>query len=155
MAAKRLARAAAILCGIPLALACVAVAEIPHPPVLLLTSQDNGMAPEDTFSCSGTIHGFLTLRQPQVGSHLLEAIWTGPSGRVIEHSRDELTYPAPGGRTAAVRLEFIKEGKRIWNPVSVQDPGDEDRALYDGSWRVEVRWDHQTLARSTFEVRCL
>lgn len=143
------------LCLGILALAGIARAEIPHPPVLLLTSMENGMEPQDAFSCSGTIHAYLTLRQAEIGSHVLEGIWVGPDGRVVQHSRDELNFPPPGYRTVSVWLAFTKEGRRLWNPVSVQDPGDEDRALYDGSWKIEVRWDDRTLARSVFKVQCL
>jgi len=138
-----------------LLLAGLAGAEVPQPQVLVLTAQENGTESQDTFSCSGTIYGYLTLPQAEIGHHILEGIWTGPQGRTIQHSRDEINYPPPGHRTAAVWLQFTKEGRRLWNPVSVQDPGDEDRALYDGSWKIEVRWDDRMVARSTFQIRCL
>ena len=135
-------------------LAGLAGAEVPHPQALVLTSQENGTEPQGTFNCSGTIHGYLTFPQAEIGKHILEGIWTGPNGRVVQHSRDELNYIPPGSRTAEVWLRFTKEGGRLWNPVSVQDPGDEDRALYDGPWKMEVRWDDRTIARSTFQIHC-
>lgn len=137
-----------------LALAGLTGAEAPHPQALILTSQENGTEPQDTFPCSGTIYGYLTLPQPEIGHHTLESIWTGPQGRTVQHSRDELNLPPPGRRTAAVWLRFTKEGGRLWNPVSVQDAGDEDRAPYDGSWKMEVRWDDRTVARSVFQIHC-
>ena len=129
------------------------MAEIPHPPPLILTSQENGTEPQDTFSCSGTIYGYMTLPQAQSGKHTIEGIWVGPQGTVVQHSRDEINFPPPGRRTAAVWLRFTKEG-RIWNPLSVQNSSDQDRLLYDGPWKIEVRWDDRTFARSTFKIHC-
>jgi hypothetical protein len=138
-----------------LALAGLAQAEIPHPPALILTSQENGTEAENTFSCSGTIHGYVTLSKAAIGKHVLEGIWTGPKGTIIQHTRDELNFSPPGSRITEIWLRFTKEGGRLWNPISVQDPGDEDRALYDGSWTIEVRWDDRAFARSVFQIHCL
>jgi hypothetical protein len=137
-----------------LALAGLAQAEIPGPPPLILTSQENGTVAEDTFSCSGTIHGYVTLPKAAIGKHDLEGIWTGPKGTVIQHSHDEVNYAPPGSRIAEIWLRFTKEGW-VWNPLSVQDQGDEDRALYDGAWKLEVRWDNRPFARSVFQIHCL
>jgi len=128
-------------------------AEIPHPPPLILTSQENGTEPQDAFSCSGTIYGYVTLPQAQTGKHTIEGIWIGPQETVIQHSRAEIEYPPPGQRTAAVWLRFTKEGT-VWNPFAIQNSADRDRLLYDGPWKMEVRWDNQTFARSNFKIHC-
>jgi hypothetical protein len=138
-----------------LALAGLAQAEIPRPPALILTSHESGTEPEGTFSCSGTIHGYVIFPKASIGKHVLEGIWTGPKGTIIQHSRDELNFSPPGSRIAEIWLRFTKEGGRLWNPISVQDPGDEDRALYDGSWKIEVRWDGRTYTQSVFQIHCL
>jgi hypothetical protein len=143
-----------MLCIGNLVLAGLAVAEVPHPQVLVLTSQENGTVPEDTFSCSGTIYGYLTFPQTQIGKHVLEGIWTGPKGQVIQQSRNEVDYASPGSRTAFVWLSFSKEGRSLWNPLSIQHAGDEDWLLYDGKWEIEVRWDDHSLAHSAFQVHC-
>jgi len=129
-------------------------AEIPQPRVLLLTAQDNGMEPQDTFTCSGTIHGYLTFPQKVIGKHMLESIWTGPKGVIVQHARNEVNYPSPGRQTTDVWLRFTPEGL-LWNPLSVQDAGDADRAVYDGSWKIQVLWDGRTLTQSHFQVHCL
>jgi hypothetical protein len=129
-------------------------AGIPPSPVFLLTSQDNGTLAQTTFPCSGPIHGYVTLPQESSGKHVLEGVWVGPKGTVVRHSRDELTFSDSGSRTAEVWLRFTKEGGHLWNPVSVQAPGDEDRQLYDGPWKLEVRWDDRTIVRSDFTIQC-
>src|SRR5258708_5447897 len=92
-----------------LALSSAAHAEIPHPPPLLLTSEDNGIEAQESFTCSGIIHGYLTLPHAAIGKHTLEAIWIGPKGQVIQHSRDEINFAPPGRRTAMVWLKFSSE----------------------------------------------
>ena len=129
-------------------------AEIPQPPVLLLTAKDNGTESQSTFACSGPIHGYITLPEKAVGKHILEGIWTGPHGKVIQHSRNEVIFPASGRRTAEIWLQFTQE-HLFRNPFSVQDPGDADRALYDGTWNVVLRWDDRLIAQSAFQIRCL
>ena len=128
-------------------------AEIPRPPPLLLTSVENGTEPQDKFDCSGTIHGYVVLSQAFSGPHTLEGIWIGPHGTVVRHSRDELVFAAPGQRTAEVWLRFTKEGY-LWNPLSVQSLEDEDRAAYDGSWKVNILWDGIEVAQSRFQMHC-
>ncbi len=136
-------------------LSVAARGEIPHPPALLLTSQENGIDPEDSFSCSGIIHGYLTLPQAAIGEHVLEAIWIGPKGQVIQHSRDEINFVPPGRRTATVWLKFSSEPGGIWNPFTIQKPSDLDHVAYDGAWKIEVRWDERLFAQSAFQVHCL
>ena len=128
-------------------------AEIPQPSLLMLTSQENGTVPQDTFPCSGKIYGYLTFPHTQTGKHTLEGIWIGPKGNIVQHSQDQVDYPPPGSRTAAVWLEFTKEGT-IWNPLSIQNSADQDHLLYDGKWKIEVRWDDQEFARSNFQIHC-
>ena len=132
----------------------VARSDIPQPPILLLTAQDNGTEPQTTFSCTTPIHGYITLPKKTTGRHVLEAIWTGPQHTVVQHSRDDVTLPEAGRRSVNVWLQFTKEGI-LRNPFSVQDSGDTDRRAYDGNWVVEIMWDHQTLARSDFQIHCL
>ncbi len=129
-------------------------ADIPRPPVLLLTAQENGTQPENTFRCSGPIHGYVTLPQRVSGKHVLEGIWTGPKGNVVRHSQDEIDFPAPGSRTAVVWFRFENEQGSFFNPLSLNTAADEDGLVYNGPWKVEVRWDHQTIAQSEFKVQC-
>jgi hypothetical protein len=136
-------------------LSAVARAEIPGPPLLLLTAQDNGTDPQDAFACSGIIHGYLTFPKTVVGKHVLEAIWTGPHGKVVQHSRDEINYAPPGHRTATIWLKFSQEDGGIWNPFAIQKPTDLDHAAYDGPWTLEVRWDEKPFTQSAFQVHCL
>ncbi len=126
-------------------------AEIPKPPVLVLTSLENGTEPQDAFSCSGKIHGYLVLPTTAIGKHVLEGIWTKPDGTVASHSRSSLDFPAPGRSTAYVWFAFPE---RSLLP-GVMDPAqDQERLSYSGQWRVDVRWDDQTLRQSTFTVHC-
>ena len=120
----------------------------------LLTAQDNGTEPQDTFPCTGPIHGYVTLPSKVTGKHVLEGIWTGPKNTVVRHSRDELTFPANGSRCAEVWLRFSEKGGHLWNPLSVEASGDEEGAAYNGLWKVEVRWDDRTIARSDFTIQC-
>ena len=143
-----------VLCIGVLSQAGLARAEVPQPPILMLTSQDNGTVSQSTFPCSGPIHGYVTLPQEASGKHILEGVWIGPKGTVARHSRDELTFSDSGSRTAEVWLRFTKEGGHLWNPAAVEAPGDEDRQIYDGPWGIEVRWDGRTIARSTFTIQC-
>jgi hypothetical protein len=129
-------------------------AEIPQPPVLLLTAQENGTEPQNTFPCSGLIYGYVTLPQKARGQHILEGIWTGPKGTIVQHSRDEVRFPDLGSRAADVWLRFTDEGGHLWNPLSVSAPADENGLAYDGAWKVEVRWDERTIARSDFTIQC-
>src|ERR1700733_1608818 len=76
-----------------------ASADIPQPPLLLLTAQENGVDPQTEFGCSGPIHGYITLPAKTVGKHSLEGIWTGPKGTVVQHSQSEVNFPSPGRRT--------------------------------------------------------
>ncbi len=101
----------------------------------------------------GQFFGYVTLPQTETGKHTIEGIWTGPKGTVVQHSRDDVNYPQAGGRTAAVWLRFTKEGT-IWNPLSVQNPDDQDHLEYDGPWKIEIRWDDRTFARAQFQIHC-
>lgn len=136
------------------ALSGLAFAETPQPQHFILTSHENGFDSESVFACSGSIHGYLTFPKSEMGKHVLEGIWIGPKGLVVQHSRDDVNYPPPGHRTAAIWLQFTKEGGHIWNPLSVQAPEDSDRMAYDGPWKVKVRWDDQEVAQSEFQVHC-
>lgn len=134
-------------------LASVCWSDTPQPQTFMLTSQENGVEPETSFSCSSTIHGYLTLPHPQTGLHHLDGIWIGPHGTVVRHSHDDLNFATPA-RTASIWLQFSKEGGSFWNPLSLQSADDEARLRFDGPWKVEVRWDDRVVAQSAFQVHC-
>lgn len=143
-----------ILSGIGiLALGIRAAADIPQPPAVLLTSQENGTVPQTAFACSGTIYVYLTFPQAQRGKHTLEGIWVGPQGDVVRRSRVEVDIPPPGRRTAVLWLEFDKPGS-MWDAFSLHGPGEANREAYGGRWEVQVRWDEREFTRSKFSVDC-
>lgn len=144
-----------LLTGIGLWVGHLSAIQIPQPPPLLLTSQENGTDPQDNFSCSNVIYGYLTLPKEEVGQHIVEAIWIGPRGTIVQHSRDEVDFLLPGRRTASVWLKFPPDERSLWNPFSIQNPPDSNHLAYDGLWKVEVRWDNQVFTRSAFKVQCL
>jgi len=129
-------------------------AEIPQPPLLLLTAKENGVEPQNTFDCSDPIHGYITLPEKAFGKHILEGIWTGPKGTVIQHSQDEVNFPASGRRSAEIWLRYNKSGP-LWDPLSIQDSGEGDRTIYHGPWKIEVLWDGRRLAQESFEMYCI
>ena len=131
-----------------------AYAEIPHPPMIVLTSDMNSTQPEETFGCAQTIYAFLTFPKPYSGRHTLEGVWFGPQGDVVQHSMEQVVGPATGQRTAYIWMTFSNSNSGMWHPFSVGDPQDSNRATYDGKWHVEVRWDDQTFTRASFDVKC-
>jgi hypothetical protein len=108
--------------------------------------------PQDTFSCSGTIHGYLVLPKTAVGKHTLEGVWTKPNGNIASHSSSELDFAPPGRSTAYVWFAFPE---RSMLPGAMDPTQDQERLSYNGQWRLDVRWDDQPLLQSTFTVRCL
>src|SRR5689334_3580273 len=71
-------------------------------PKLVLTSVENGLTPESSFSCQNVIHGYLTMPNPMVGKNILEADWIAPNGVIKESARAVLEFVAPGRRTAYI-----------------------------------------------------
>src|SRR5580704_7225195 len=81
-------------------------AGVAMPRAITLTAQENGTVPQDEFSCSGKIHGYLVLPKKAIGDHILEGIWTKPDGKAASHSRNEVHFPPPGRSTAYVWFHF-------------------------------------------------
>ena len=120
------------------------------PASLVLTSVENGLKSQSEFVCSGKIHGYIRLPRKYEGKHLLEGLWTAPTGKMIDHSRTQVDFPPPGRSTAYVWLAFpTRAALGTLNPEA-----DKERLSYNGPWQVEVRWDEQLLVRSSFTVHC-
>jgi hypothetical protein len=116
---------------------------------VILTSQLNGGESEGEFKCRGTIHGYVAFARPYQGSHLLESIWYGPGGVVMEKTKTALD----GGRnlqTAYVALQFDEKTRGPFRPIPVQG----DNTALNGRWTLEVRWDGQTALRRPFTLHC-
>jgi len=120
-----------------------------RPPSIVLTAQENGTVPQTEFYCSGKIKGYIRLSERQEGNHVLEGIWTLPSGRVLRHSRDPVNFPPPGRSTAYVWFAFPDKPALLLSPDT-----NVERPSYPGIWRLQVRWDEKPLLSSTFTVHC-
>jgi hypothetical protein len=125
---------------------------IPQPRAFVLTAQENGLDPQDSFSCSGTIHGYITFPKAEIGQHVLEGTWILPNGKVLEETEIPIDFPPPGRQIASLWLTFRPPSARIFGGVNPQ--ADEERLAYNGRWRLEVRWDNQWLLSKNFNVRC-
>ena len=116
---------------------------------IVLTAQENGTQAQTDFVCTGKIHGYVRLPKPQSGPHLLEGLWSLPSGRVLLHSRNTVDFPPPGRSTAYVWLAFPERTAFQLTPAA-----DQERLSYNGPWQLDVRWDQRPLLHSTFTVHC-
>jgi hypothetical protein len=126
------------------------VSAVPLPSALVLTSKENGLTPETQFTCTGIIHGYLTLPDKAFGQHQLEARWTNPNGVVLQDFKTKLDCGVNGRQTAYVYLRF----EEIHPVGSLGVEKDEDKEDYPGRWSVEVLWDGKSLVNTHFDVRC-
>jgi len=120
---------------------------------LVLTSQADGLEPETSFSCNGSIYGYLTLAESATGKHEMEGIWIMPSGKEKEHSKSTVDFGAEPSRTAQLWLGFQPETPGL-SALMGSIPKPVSEPLYDGQWRLVVLWDHQILAKTSFQVKC-
>ena len=120
---------------------------------LVMTSKADGLEPETSFSCNGSIYGYLTLAEAATGKHELEGIWIMPNGHVIEHSHSIIDYGAEPASTAQLWLQFQPEARGL-SALAGSVAADVREPDYVGQWHIEVLWDHQFLSKTSFQVRC-
>ncbi len=123
-------------------------------PRLVLTSVMDGLQPEESFTCNGLIHGYITLPAPVTGEHRLEGIWKMPNGTVNQHSKISIEFPPPGRQTAYIWLHFEEESGGLMGELGPSSERQKANQIYGGEWQVEVRWDEKTLVTSPFKVKC-
>ncbi len=124
-----------------------------QPAKLVLTNKFNGLEPMTEFTCTDTIHGYVTLGDKAVGRHLLEGIWVMPNGTEVEHSKIYLDFPPPGRQTAYVWLSFQDRSSGTLGDLRTGS-GLEENSPYHGTWTVLIRWNEQTLTGAKFKVKC-
>lgn len=118
---------------------------------IVLTSVENGSEAEQSFQCTGRIHGYIRLSQPTLGPHRLESRWLSPSGRLVAHSENSLDFKTPHS-TAYVWMDFPERRSGLLGTV---DPELEQNQLsYSGTWTLQVLWDGKPQLMQSFEVRC-
>lgn len=117
---------------------------------LVLTSIENGLMPEDSFSCADTIHGYITLPEPAIGKNQLEADWIAPNGTLQESSHAILEFSPPGRRTAYIWARFSGAGEGFLS--STED--ESAPTSFSGTWNVIVRWNDKILVEKSFNLGC-
>jgi len=120
---------------------------------LVMTSRVDALEPETSFSCNGSIYGYLTLADATTGKHELEGIWIMPSGHVAEHSHSTIDFGAEAASTAQLWLQF-QPASRGLSALAGSVAAEVREPDYAGQWHLEVRWDHQLLTKTSFQVRC-
>ncbi|MFN0118064.1 MAG: hypothetical protein ACKVQC_07235 [Elusimicrobiota bacterium] len=128
--------------------------QIKRQPKLVLTNKFDGLEPVAEFSCSETIHGYITLPKRAVGKHTLEGKWINPNGIEEENFKNDIEFLPPGRQTAYVWLEFQdKSGGTLGDFRSRGDETDLNKP-HNGEWQVKVLWNGQPLVESKFRVKC-
>ena len=120
------------------------------PPVLVLTAVENGVEPQQNFTCYGKIHGYIRLPKRESDAHVLEGRWTSPAGKIAAESRTTVDLK-PARSTAYVWFAFPESANILGTPDANLE---QDRLSYNGRWQVEVLWDDHFLLKQDFNVRC-
>ena len=120
------------------------------PPALVLTAQENGLAPQQEFRCQGKIYGYIRLPKLAHGEHILESRWRSPAGKIAADSRNTVEFK-PARSTAYVWFAFPE---RSLMPGMPNPELEQEFLSYNGGWQVDILWDEKPLLQSNFQVHC-
>ncbi len=139
-----------LLLGLVLLMGTILQAQAPETK-LVLTARYNGLESDESFSCAGKIHGYLTMPTKLFGEHTIEGIWYRPNGQIQERSKNFLKFDARGERTAYIWIGFGDRGEGLFSSTEKRP---EDADTFTGSWRVQVKLDDKPLVEQSFKMKC-
>lgn len=122
---------------------------------IVLTNKFNGLESTPEFSCTDTVHGYLTLPEKAVGDHTLEGVWILPNNQIINHSKNIVEFGPAGGQTAYVGLAFQDKSQGSLGDFREGRSDVADGANpYNGMWQLRVLWDGRPLIQTKFKMKC-
>lgn len=129
-----------------------AIAKVTHK-VYLTSKEKNGIPdtkPQTEFTCSDKIYAILEISGLSKTKHLLEAVWTDPSGKKRERTKVPLFISRDWARSWVWLSLHRPTGAAV---VTVFDPayGMED---FIGKWTISIFIDKKHLDKKQFSVLC-
>lgn len=117
----------------------------------LKKSSDTAKASALFYCQHDRVYANVDLSRGVKGNNVLEGFWYRPDGKLQEHTKLPLELGSKAGKRFFMWLKFHVEKKGLEDMI-VPDFKDE---AFDGDWKVEVFWNNQKVAASTFTVRCV
>ncbi|MGA2090656.1 MAG: hypothetical protein ABSH12_04255 [Endomicrobiales bacterium] len=115
-----------------------------QPYVVMLVNNQDSTIPTSRFSGTDTVYACLQLPQKSTGKHLLEGLWYKPDGDIQEHTKVPVDLSPAGAQKVMMWLKFY-----IKTNITRLIPNE-----FEGTWKLDVFWDNNKVATSTFTVTC-
>jgi hypothetical protein len=121
---------------------------------LALSSSRDGSPPKTVFACEGKIYAFLLFSAPTAGKHRIDGNWFRPDGSLQEHARVEVNISKAGKQKASLWLQFAPHQESAFDEFKFGGDYGRHGNAFNGSWTLQVLYDGQLAAQTTFSVVC-